>query len=237
MAVQTVFKRYELKYLLTAPMKQQILKAMEPYMEIDEYGRKTVRNIYYDTSTYQLIRHSIEAPIYKEKLRIRSYEQADENSMVFVELKKKYDSVVYKRRMALNQNTALDWIDRRSPRPLDSQIAREIDYFLHFYPTLEPKAFLSYEREAYFTKIPSDLRITFDDTILFREDQLSLQAPIGGDPLLPNDLHLMEIKCSGAFPLWLVSALSENHIRRCSYSKYGTAYKTIILPKIQIHNS
>lgn len=88
MGFQTVFKRYEIKYMLTQEQKQKVLKAMEPYMALDEYGRTTIRNIYFDTDNYRLIRRSIDKPAYKEKLRVRSYAQADADSTVFVELKK-----------------------------------------------------------------------------------------------------------------------------------------------------
>ena len=101
MAFQTVFKRYEIKYLLTAEQKQKILRAMAPYMVADQYGKTTVRNIYFDTDNFQLVRHSIDDPVYKEKLRVRSYGAADPQGTVFVELKKKYQKVVYKRRIAM----------------------------------------------------------------------------------------------------------------------------------------
>lgn len=39
MAFQTVFERYELKYILTTEQKKKILNAMEPYMSLDKYGR------------------------------------------------------------------------------------------------------------------------------------------------------------------------------------------------------
>ena len=84
MAYQAVFKRYELKYLLTQEQKAKVLQAMEPYMALDQYGRTTIRNIYFDTDNYRLVRHSIEKPAYKEKLRIRSYDKADPDSKVFV---------------------------------------------------------------------------------------------------------------------------------------------------------
>ena len=87
MAFQTVFKRYELKYMLTLEQKEKILEAMSPYMQLDKYGRTTIRNIYFDTDSYRLIRRSIEKPAYKEKIRIRSYAQATADSTVFVELK------------------------------------------------------------------------------------------------------------------------------------------------------
>ena len=101
MAYQATFKRYEIKYLLTRQQKQAVLQAMQPYMKLDQYGRTTIRNIYYDTDTYRLIRRSLEKPVYKEKLRIRSYQAAAPEDLVFVELKKKYKSVVYKRRLTL----------------------------------------------------------------------------------------------------------------------------------------
>ena len=88
MAVQTVFKRYELKYMLTLGQKEKILDKMSPYMRLDKYGQSNVRNIYLDTDNYRLIRRSIEKPAYKEKLRIRSHSQATVDSAVFVELNK-----------------------------------------------------------------------------------------------------------------------------------------------------
>ena len=112
MAFRTVFKRYELKYMLTSLQKENILEAMLPYMEIDKYGRTTIRNIYFDTDNYRLIRRSIEKPAYKEKLRIRSYSQASADSTVFVELKKKYEKVVYKRRLPLCEADAMAWVCR-----------------------------------------------------------------------------------------------------------------------------
>ena len=90
MAFQTVFKRYELKYLITRAQQQRLLYEIQPYVRPDSYGKTTVRNVYFDTDSYRLIRRSIEKPVYKEKLRIRSYERAQPGSRVFVELKKKY---------------------------------------------------------------------------------------------------------------------------------------------------
>ena len=150
MSFQTVFQRYELKYLLTQEQKKKILQAMAPYMELDQYGRTTIRNLYFDTGNYRLARHSIEKPSYKEKLRVRSYSQADPESPVFVELKKKYRNVVYKRRIALPEKEAMEWLQGGSCSQ-DVQISREVDYFLSYYRNLAPVVFLSYEREAFFS--------------------------------------------------------------------------------------
>lgn len=230
MAYQSVFKRYELKYLLTRKQKKAVLQAMAPYMELDEYGRKTIRNIYFDTENYRLIRKSLEKPAYKEKLRIRSYSKVSSEDMVFVELKKKYDSVVYKRRMALEENQAMDWVLSKKPCVKQSQISNEIDYVLQYYRTLAPAVFLTYEREAFFEPDGGDFRVTFDENILCRQEAISLKADVWGIPLLAPGLTLMELKCSGGLPLWMVEVLSKEQIYKTSFSKYGTAYQNIIFP-------
>lgn len=233
MAYQAVFKRYELKYLLTKEQKETVINAIEPYMALDAYGRTIIRNLYFDTDNYRLIRHSIEKPVYKEKLRIRSYRQATSDSPVFVELKKKYHGVVYKRRISMPEQNALSWLCNHQPPPVESQISKEIDYFMNYYETLHPVTFLSYEREAYYSKDGADFRITFDDHILCRQTDLSLESEIGGTSILDDNLVLMEIKSPGGIPLWMTRILSAEHIFKTPYSKYGTAYKTIIYPNLK----
>ena len=163
MAYQAVFKRYELKYLLTAEQKVRVLQAMEPHMALDQYSRTTIRNVYYDTDNYRLIRRSMEKPEYKEKLRLRSYSQVGSEDPVFVELKKKYQSVVYKRRISLPEHQAMAWMAGEKDGIPDTQIARELQYVMDFYGGLSPKVFLSYEREAYYAKDGSEFRVTFVD--------------------------------------------------------------------------
>lgn len=233
MSYQSVCSRYELKYLLIPAQKKQILVAMQPHMKLDDYGRTIIRNIYYDTPSYQLARQSLEHPTYKEKLRIRSYAQADPFSPVFVELKKKYDGVVYKRRIGMSEQEAMAWINGAMPCMRDEQIVREIEYFRQLYAGLEPKVFLSYEREAYFALDGSDFRVTFDESILSRQRELSLRGGVWGTPLLKPGQTLMEIKCSGGIPLWMTTVLSEQKIYKASYSKYGAAYQNMIYPYLQ----
>lgn len=235
MAVQTVFARYELKYLLTSQQKEKVLNEISSYMSLDKYGRTTIRNLYYDTEDYLLIRRSIEKPAYKEKLRIRSYSQTDSESAVFVELKKKYDGVVYKRRMVMPNRDAMAWLAGEGQCGAGIQIAEEINYFKRLYGTLRPTVFLSYEREAYYCNDGSDFRVTFDDTILCRQEDLSLTSDVYGSEILPEGMTLMEIKCSGGIPLWMTRILSREKIYKTSFSKYGTAYKTLIFP--QMHDA
>ena len=233
MAYQSVFSRYELKYLLTQSQKKMVLAAMEPHMKLDDYGRTTIRNIYYDTPSYRLVRASLEKPIYKEKLRLRSYAQASAASPVYVELKKKYDGIVYKRRVGLTEAAAMAWVSGKGPCPQDGQIFREIQYFLDFYQTLRPTVFLSYQREAFYALDGSDFRVTFDESILTRQRELSLRAGIWGTDLLPPGYTLMELKCAGGIPLWMTGVLSDLRIYKTTFSKYGAAYQKTIYPNLQ----
>lgn len=230
MAEQSIFKRYEMKYMMTKKQRRYVLEAMLPYMKLDDYGHTTIRNIYFDTDDFRLVRRSIEKPVYKEKLRIRSYKQVCGDDKVFIELKKKYDGVVYKRREALSFDETNRWLYTKKDFPKDTQIGREIDYFFEFYNGLKPKVFLSYEREAFYSTDGSDFRVTFDENILARQEELSLSKEVWGQKLIDNDCVLMEIKTPGGIPLWMVKVLSEQGIYKTSFSKYGTAYQKMIYP-------
>jgi hypothetical protein len=229
MAYKAVFKRYELKYMMTKKQQKAVLEAMLPYMRLDDFGHTTIRNIYFDTDNYRLVRRSIEKPIYKEKLRIRSYKQAGEHDKVFVELKKKHDDVVYKRRESITLEEAQIWLDEGTLFPTNTQIGKEIDYFFDYYETLAPKVFLSYERDAYYSLDDSDFRVTFDENILAREDELSLACDVWGEKLIDDNMVLMEIKTSGGYPLWMTKVLSQQKIYKISFSKIGTAYESMIM--------
>lgn len=218
------FKRYELKYLITQKQKSILLDAMGAYMQEDAFGRSTICNVYYDTPDSLLIRRSLEKPVYKEKLRVRSYGTATPEKEVFVELKKKYKGVVYKRRVSVKQSRAEAYLNHHVPLPVQNQITEELDYFLAFYKELKPAVFLSYEREAFYGRDDEDLRITFDENILWRDEDISLCSRPYGTPILDKDMVLMEIKVANAMPLWLSGLLSEEGIYKTSFSKYGQAY-------------
>lgn len=229
MAMQAVFQRYEIKYLIHSQQYHQILQAMVEHMEPDAYPQCHIRNIYYDTPDHQLIRTSLEKPVYKEKLRLLSYGPVSQEDTVFLELKKKYHSTVYKRRIALPFHQAEKVMAQGLPLPQSSQIAQEIDYVRGFYPHLAPAMYLSYRRNAWRERGGGEFRVTFDHELLAREEALSLSTPAFGTPLLEEGQYLMELKAPGAIPLWMVRILSQLEICKTSFSKYGTAYQRLTL--------
>lgn len=233
MPYQKNFRRHEVKFMITPGQKARLLQVMESYMTLDRYGRTTIRNLYFDTDDHLLIRRSIEKPVYKEKIRLRSYRRAAADTPVFVELKKKYEGIVYKRRLYIPNEDAMAWLCGKHPYYAKSPIFDEIEFCIKRYGALHPAAFLSYEREAYYSKDDDDLRITFDDNILFRQEGLTLDSEVWGTPVLEDDTVIMEVKCSCGMPLWLTGALAREKIYKTPFSKYGTAYKKIILPQFR----
>ncbi len=219
------FERVEEKYLLTPEQHKALMAGLHEKMQPDLFGRSTVSSIYYDTDDYQLIRASLEKPDYKEKLRVRAYGTMTPQSSVFVELKKKVDGIVYKRRVELSLGEANELLAGK-PIAEDSQVIREIRYFLRFYQP-KPRVVLSYRRVAYTGGEPG-LRITFDDSIRYRGTALTLTAGSWGEQLLPHGMTLMEIKAPGSMPLWLCELLNQNKIYPTSFSKYGVCYRDCI---------
>ena len=220
-----VMKRYELKYIVSAEQRAFLESALEGHMKIDKYGITSIASLYYDTLDYRLIRNSIEKPPFKEKIRLRSYGIATDDSPVFLELKRKYDGVVYKRRVQSTIPVVESFFRRDGDIAANGQIAREIAYFRDFYGTLVPACLIVYDRAAYYEP-GGDLRLTLDGNPRYRIDQLDLKTSMEGTSLLPEGYSILEIKVQLAMPLWLTHILDEGKIYRASFSKYGEAYKT-----------
>ena len=225
-----IFQRTEKKYGLTAEQYKDFLNKAKDKIKADRFGMHTISNIYYDTADYELIRHSIEKPKFKEKLRVRGYGDITEKTPVYLELKKKVRGVVYKRRTSMPHSQAKRYmINRVLPKQHD-QVMREIDYFLSFYNPMA-KLYLAYDRMAYAGTQDPDLRITVDQNIRSRDYDLDLTKGDYGT-IQEKPEYLMEIKVLGAYPVWLAKVLSELEIYPISFSKYGMIYKQNIFGQI-----
>ena len=236
-----VFSRHEIKYMITDKQRKEILRGIKDRMIPDPHGLSTICNMYYDTPDHRLIRKSLDKPVYKEKMRVRSYGRAKEDTIVFLELKKKYDGVVYKRRIELKEKDATAYMEGKIgitelidliADVSDPQIAKEIDYFKNYYEGIKPSVYLSYDRCAYFSEEDESLRITFDKNIRWRKNKARLTDEPGGEEILPEGASLMEIKTATALPVWLVEVLSKAEVRPSGFSKYGKAYQAILAEEL-----
>lgn len=221
---QTVFQRYEKKYLMEEPLYTAFREALSPFMEEDIYGLTTVCSLYLDTEDDLLIRRSLNSPLYKEKFRLRSYGIPGMDSHVFLEIKKKYDRVVSKRRTELTLEEAYGWLYEGVRPGEESQIRKEIDFFLARYP-LKKRLFLAYDRVALAGREDPEFRVTFDRGIRSRRIDPGPEKGDHGQALLPPGLVLMETKILGAVPLWFSDLLAFFRIYPVSFSKYGNVYR------------
>lgn len=222
-----VFRRYEEKYLLTAEQYAAFFGAVRPRLCPDEFGKSTVMSVYLDTPSFRIIRASLDARDYKEKLRVRCYGQPRGDSTAFFELKKKFDGIVYKRRAAMTLEQAERFILTAEP-PEASQIAEELAWSLRFYGMPRASMLICCEREAFFLDGEDDVRITFDTGVRYRRENADPRRGPDGKRLLPEGTVLAEIKTPGAMPLFLASELDRAGIRPVSFSKYGIAYRDFL---------
>lgn len=230
---QENFKRYEKKYLLDERQYERLRKEISGEMEEDQYGLHTICNIYYDTPDFQLIRMSLEKPIYKEKLRLRSYGVPSKMDEVFLEIKKKFKGVVYKRRVSMTDEEAMRYLNHGIHPKNDGQIMHEIEWVVKRYAPLRPMVYIAYDRVALFGKHNPDLRMTFDRRIRFRTEKVDLCAGSYGTEILEPGQILLEVKIPGVMPLWMSDLFAELEIYPVSFSKYGTCYQNYILPAME----
>ena len=217
-------QRYEIKYILSAEQTDILREKLVGHMEPDAYGLTSIASLYYDTPDYRLIRTSIEKPLFKEKIRLRSYGLASPGSRVFLELKRKAYGIVYKRRVPTTEEAVKRFFDYEGDICADGQIAREIAYFRGYYKRLVPVCLIIYDRIAYFEP-GGDLRLTIDHNPRYRVTELDLSTSMDGISLLPEGHTILEIKVQQAMPLWLTEILTDAKIYKGSFSKYGEAFK------------
>ena len=220
----TVMKRFELKYIVSPEQEARFLEGLRDRMEPDEYGRTSILSLYYDTPEYRLINASLEKPFFKEKMRLRSYGLATDESPVFLELKRKAYGTVYKRRVGTTVPLVKKFFAGEGEICAEGQINREITYFRDLYGNLAPSCLIICERTAYIEP-GCDLRVTVDNDPRYRTEDLDLTASMEGEPLLPDGYSILEIKVQEAVPLWLAHLLDREGIYKNSFSKYGEAYK------------
>lgn len=225
----SVFERKETKYIITSWQHDKLLEALKNRMEPDKFGVTRICNIYFDTDDYRVIRDSIEKPKYKQKLRLRTYGVPQYDSPAFVELKKKLNGIVYKRREIMPYIDAMRLLINREKPEKQTQILREIEWVLDTAEGLGPAMVLCYDRCAYVGVEDPELRMTMDTNITYRIHDFDLSLGSYGDTLMDSSRYVLELKTNGAMPLWLAEAFDRLFIYPGSYTKYGNAYKKMLM--------
>lgn len=227
---ENVFRRVEKKYLITENQKDAFLKLIDNHIEKDEYFESHISNIYFDNDKFDLITTSIEKPLFKAKLRLRSYDVPSLEDKVFLEIKDKYKGVVGKRRIKIKLSDFYEYLKTGSMK--DEQIMREIDYYFKKYD-LQPQIFVAYDRLSYKGRDNENIRITIDENLRSRTEDLRLELGSNGKKYFQDREYIMEIKILDAMPLWLARSLSTLKIYPTSFSKVGSIYKKLKGSEVQ----
>lgn len=231
LGLKRVFKRREYKYLLSAEEYITIRKLLMGHMSEDQYGLTTILSLYFDTPQYYFINQSMKKVPYKSKFRVRSYGTPLMDEPVFLELKKKIQGVVYKRRLQISYDalentlqTGLNCLDHQQLVSNENQIKQEIKWLFDRYD-IKPKVLISDDRVALSTDEDPDFRVTFDFNIRFRDEDLSLHHGGYGTKITPDFETIMEVKATGAYPVWFTDIIANLHLVKGRFSKYGYVYQ------------
>jgi hypothetical protein len=219
------FQRHEQKYLLNGVQYREFMKVLDECAVEDEYKQETIYSVYFDTPRFGISGNPLRRSPYKEKLRLRSYGIPRPGGTVYLELKKKYNGVSYKKRIPVPYTGIGNCFD--FPADSGSRIVEELRWMLGYYEP-SPQLLISYERRALRCPEHTGLRITLDTNILWRAADIDFSKGPGGCPLLGEDECLMELKVDGAIPLFLTSRLAGLNIFPVSFSKYRRACETIM---------
>lgn len=217
------FERVEDKYELSQSEYLSFLEAIQAHVHPDIYHKYTVHSVYFDNDHYQLAVNSLQKPEYKCKVRLRTYQDPDADTMCFLELKKKYNDIVYKTRFYMEVASAYQYLYQNKMPKNPNNIMRELDYVFHFYK-LKDFCYVQYDRECYAANEDMDVRITFDTNIRYRLDDISLSRNGSETNLTEENVYMLEIKCKDRYPMWLVQILSKMKLYKKSFSKCGSIY-------------
>ncbi|RNA66235.1 polyphosphate polymerase domain-containing protein [Alteribacter keqinensis] len=226
-----IFSRYEMKYLIPLQTYKQLVPHLLERMRFDKFGEEGKYNIvslYFDSPDKQIYYETRNKLRFRQKLRLRVYDDATLNSTAFIETKQKYNNVVNKRRTGITLNEAYRFLGRsKDERPdqfeaSNPQVLKEVGSFQSLYG-LEPKVVVSYDRQAFHGLYEDDLRVTFDYNLMCRGDDLKVENGPVGHHFVDEDLGVLEVKVNHSVPLWLSRLLSEYECPKQSVSKYCTS--------------
>ncbi|SHG58856.1 polyphosphate polymerase domain-containing protein [Ornithinibacillus halophilus] len=233
--VLEIFSRREQKYLITRAQYQSLIDRMAPYMRYDKFGKEgkyTVTSLYFDNQQHAIYFETKNKLKFRQKLRLRIYDETDINGVAFFEVKQKHKNVVNKRRTAIPLIDAYRYINKptdnleKEYEASNYQILKEIHHFRKFYQ-LEPEMVVSYDRHAFHCITDPDLRITFDLNLRCRNEDLNIEYGPHGENFIDPDLVVLEVKVTNSVPLWLARILQDLQCEQRSASKFCTSLERL----------
>lgn len=221
--------------MLTQAEYRALREAILPYMTYDTYGdphgKYNIVSLYYESDDKVIYHETMNKLRFRQKLRLRVYDQVTTEDNSFIEIKQKFKNVVNKRRSILPLKDAYRVLSApydesliQSSNASNAQILREALHFKELY-ALKPATVVSYDRQAFsgVAENEQDLRVTFDYNLMCRAEDLALENGPEGIHFVDEDLVILEVKVSNSVPFWLSRILSDFNFTRQGFSKFCTS--------------
>ena len=233
--LETSFERIETKYVVSKTDLHDLIEDLKDYLVEDDYPTSTISNIYFDTEDFQLIQDSLQNQYKKEKIRMRTYlSQPTLDSQVFLEIKTKdQEGVGRKFRLLSTPSSILNFITKgHLDASITDKIVIEKVKKLHqdYKQGIKPRMYIYYDRYSLKEKKYIEgynynkIRITIDQNLVYRDENVNLFSGNQGAPLLDDNTVIMEIKAPGNKPQWLQDILDKYGLIEHKCSKYSCAY-------------
>ena len=233
--IETTFKRIETKYVVSKEILDKLIQDLKEYLVEDDYPISTISNIYFDTEDFDILQDEHLGDKRKEKVRMRTYlSQAKIDSQVFLEIKTKdQEGIGRKYRLLSTPSSIINFITKGhlDASITDTVVIEKVKKLQHDYKlVIKPRMYIYYDRYSLKEKKYIEgydynkIRITIDQNLVYRDENVSLFAGNHGHALLDDDTVIMEIKAPGNKPQWLQDILDKYSLMEHKFSKYSCAY-------------
>lgn len=209
--------RVEKKYLCSdydILLLQQRLSAvlsLDAHQKGEAYG---IRSVYLDTPEDACYAENESGVDDRRKYRIRIYSVSDE--AIKFEIKHKKKEKCRKEMLALTREECEQILHGQA-------CGNEKAAFLLQTKQLHPVIIVDYERTAYVYPL-GNVRITFDRNIAAAYScEQFFEPQLAKVPLLPEHMHLMEVKYDEFLPDFIAHILELGNLRQVTFSKYYLA--------------
>jgi len=227
--------RNEIKYFIEPAMRPALLDYARAHVVHDEHALKqpdfryTVRSLYYDSPDLDFYWEKVDGLKVRRKLRIRTYNTRDKDSVAFLEIKRRYGTAVVKERakytfeeiVRLMSSPENIWLSYRQSTDGSLVLGKWIDNIVRW--NLEPTVLVVYEREAYVgrSKDENDIRLTIDSDVRVRmTDGIEQIFEDQNLTHVVSNLCVLELKYNHFMPKWMRGLVMEFSLHQRSISKY-----------------
>jgi len=221
---RTLTSRFELKYWIPQHLTGEIRRFVRPFCRPDAFGegrpgnRYVISSLYLDSPGWELYRTTTEGHQNRFKLRIRSYSD-DPATPVFLEIKKRANQVVLKRRACVDRALAVSFLEGMPASTEDPNCREFVESARRL--AAQPALRVRYEREAYESRGADPVRVTMDTSVAYAPTtgpNLSLNGPGWEDT--PTEGVILEVKFTDRAPRWVTGMIRSLGLERCSIPKY-----------------